>query len=582
MKRLQLGRFGLSTQMFLMIFALSMLVFVPASLISYIVAETKLEKRMTQDAFSLVNLTLNRINVYIDNAQNLMFSILAAQNLSVEGRDDLIAQYIDNYADNSQSVAQTIYHIAPSGKVISNRQIYYDIMGNPMLQTLAGNAGRNFGGLSWSQPYHSPLSGNTVAVVQPVESKSRENLGVLIVELNLSAIKNNLDRQLLERGRTYVLMTADGSVITMDRSNKLLPFVSGIYQDTLTKEAIAQLAHSPEGVSEEEIGGRDLIVVKSQRSRIDWVLCTVIDSNTFYTDLKSLANIQISASVIWVLVLLLFAIFISRHFSDPIRKLIRNMSSYQRPETAYPIPITRRDEIGQLADSYNRLLLKIKALVDDVAKSEKQKNQYELSMLQSQIQPHFLYNTLACISSLAKQNRIDEVRNTISSLVNLLSFTFNKTAEMVYLSEEVEAMQMYIQIQKVRYGDIFEIEYALAQETLSMQLPKLTLQPIIENAIFHGITPKRQKCGRISVRSSLSDGRLIIQITDNGRGMSHEKIEQLMRRKTDSSGDVLTHIGLGNVNSRIRLYYGGEYGISIDSVENEWTCVSVTLPAVTP
>ena len=582
MKRLQFGRFGLSTQMFLMIFALSMLVFVPASLISYIVAETKLEKRMTQDAFSLVNLTLNHINVYIDNAQSLIFSILAAQNLSVEGRDDLIAQYIDNYADNSQSVAQTIYHVAPSGKVISNRQIYYDIMGNPMLQTLAGNAYRNFGGLSWSQPYHSPLSGNTVAVVQPVESKSRENLGALIVELNLSAIKNNLDRQLLERGRTYVLMTADGSVITMDRSNKLLPFVSGIYQDTLTKEAIAQLVHSPEGVSEEEIGGRDLIVVKSQRNRIDWVLCTVIDSNTFYTDLKSFANIQISASVIWVLVLLLFAIFISRHFSDPIRKLIRNMSSYQRPETAYPIPITRRDEIGQLADSYNRLLLKIKALVDDVAKSEKQKNQYELSMLQSQIQPHFLYNTLACISSLAKQNRIDEVRNTISSLVNLLSFTFNKTAEMVYLSEEVEAMQMYIQIQKVRYGDIFEIEYALAQETLSMQLPKLTLQPIIENAIFHGITPKRQKRGRISVRSSLGDERLIIQITDNGRGMSREKIEQLMRRKTDSSGDVLTHIGLGNVDSRIRLYYGEEYGISIDSVENEWTCVSVTLPAMTP
>ncbi|GHV39268.1 hypothetical protein AGMMS49546_11030 [Spirochaetia bacterium] len=578
-RRLRIGQLNLSTQMFIMIFVLSMVVFVPMSVISYKAAEKKLEARMTQDAFSLANLTLNRINAYIDNAQSLVFSILTSRDLSAVSQDELIAEFLINYARNNQFISQTIYYINPMGKVISNRQVYYDIMGNPMLSVLADSAYDNFGGLNWSQPYHSPLSGTTVAFVRPVESKTKEKLGVLIVELNLSDIKDSLDRQLLEAGRTYVLMTSSGNIVTLDRASSLLPFVGGVYHDALRQNAIDLLVQSPEGVSARKIDSRDLMVVKSQRNRLGWILYTVIDSGAFYRDLKSMAGIQISTTVIWAFVLLLFAIFISHYFSGPIRKLIETMSSYRNPEEAQPIPITRNDEIGRLAESYNQLLERIKNLVDDVTRSEQQKKRYELNMLQSQIQPHFLFNTLACISSLAKQNRIDEVRNTISSLVNLLSFTFDKPAERVYLSEEIEAVQMFFQIMKIRYGEIFQVKYLVSEEALNIRLPKLILQPIVENAIFCSIIPKHQTDGMIIVNAQVEHEHLVIRISDNGQGMNQEKIDQFLYRKINPrAADVFIQVGIINVDNRIRLYYGEQYGLSIASKENEGTCVSVIIP----
>jgi sensor histidine kinase YesM len=159
-----------------------------------------------------------------------------------------------------------------------------------------------------------------------------------------------------------------------------------------------------------------------------------------------------------------------------------------------------------LEESYNQLLETIKNLIGEVKYKEEEKKQYELNMLQIQIQPHFLYNTLACIGSLAKLNKIDEVRNTLSSLVNLLSFTFDKPAEIVSLSEELEAIRMYVQIQKMRFGNIFEVDFQVTGEAMKRSIPKLTLQPVIENAIVNSILPRNHK---------------------NGLGLGKEKIENL-------------------------------------------------------
>jgi signal transduction histidine kinase len=565
--------------MFIMISILSMLVFIPMSLVNYHTAKQRIESRTTGEAFSLVNLTLDKIGGSIDNAQNLAFSIAAGESFSMNNKDELIAEYIRNYISNNRLIPETIYYINAAGKVICNRQVYYDIMGNPMLDTLVEKAWDNFGNMSWSQPYHSPLSGTTVAVVYPVENKTRERLGVLIVELALDEIKETL-YQLVAKDRTYVLLTSEGRIVALDRTNAMLPLEDGYYFGDFTAETTGLLLNCSVGVSQHKIDDRDLIIVKSQRSRIGWILFNTIDRKKFNADLESLAKIQLSTGILWILLLFFFAVFISYTISKPIRKLITHMTLYRDPESASPIPIFHRDEIGQLADSYNQLLDKIKNLVIEVKETEREKKQYELNMLQNQIQPHFLYNTLACISSLAKQNHIDEVRNTISSLVNLLSFTFDKPLEIVYLTEELEAVKMYIQIQKTRYGDIFDMVFFISDAAKIKKIPKLTLQPVIENTIINSIILKHQPGCIIKLSAVVEGGNLVIKIEDNGIGLKTEMADFPDDYKTNPRAlDLYARVGMIDSDKRLKLYYGAEYGISICGDENTPPFVLLTLPA---
>jgi sensor histidine kinase YesM len=460
-------------------------------------------------------------------------------------------------------------------------------MGNPMLETLAKNAWNSFGSIRWSQPYRSPISGTTIAVVYPVEGKSMERLGVFIVEISLARIREVLDQQLVSGGRSYILMSSEGNTIAVDKNNVYLPFKNGGYfpftdnagGENLTEEGVWLLSSCREGISRVKINENDLIIVKSTRNRVGWILYSIIDQRTFYTDLDSLAKIQIGTSIIWIFILMLFAIFISHNFSTPIRDMVNSMSSYKDPETASPIRITRHDEIGALAESYNHLLERVKNLIGEVRYKEREKKDYELNMLQSQIQPHFLYNTLACIGILAKQNRIDEVRNTISSLVNLLSFTFDKPAEIVDLPEELEAIRMYIQIQRMRFGDIFDVSFQISDEAMAGKIPKLTLQPVIENAIINSILPSHKKDGVIRLEASVEGNNLIITVEDNGLGFRKENIESLENLNYNPRAlDIFTHVGMINSDKRLRLYYGPRYGISLKDKGNGKPAVIVVLP----
>jgi sensor histidine kinase YesM len=539
-----------------------------------------MESRLTNEALNIVNLTLARISSFLDNSQNLVFSITAGQNMVMSDKDNLIVEFIKNYATNNQLISETLYYINPENKVICNRQIYYDIMGNPMLETLAENAWSSFGSISWSQPYYSPISGTTIAIVYPIESKSMERLGVLVVEISLIGIREALDQQLVSGNRSYILMTSEGNIIALDRNNAYLPFSGNIGGERLLEGGTELLTSCREGISRVKLNENELIIVKSLRNRVGWTLYSIIDRKTFYTDLNSLAKIQISTSLVWIIILLFFSIFISRNFSTPIRDMVDSMASYKDPETASPIRIIRHDEIGTLAESYNQLLETIKNLIWEVRHKEQEKKEYELNMLQSQIQPHFLYNTLACIGSLAKQKRIGEVRNTISSLVNLLSFTFDKPAEIVDLPEEFEAIKMYVQIQKMRFGDIFDVSFQASDEAMTKKIPKLTLQPVIENAIINSILPSHKKDSMIRLKASVKGTNLIIIVEDNGLSLRGENIGDLENHNYNPRAlDIFTHLGMINSNKRLRLYYGPQYGISLQDSENGKPAVVVVLPA---
>jgi sensor histidine kinase YesM len=224
------------------------------------------------------------------------------------------------------------------------------------------------------------------------------------------------------------------------------------------------------------------------------------------------------------------------------------------------------------------MMERIHHLLLETKEMEMRKNQYELKMLQSQIAPHFLYNTLACISSLAKQRKIEAVRETIRALVGLLSFSFDKSGEFVTLEEEIEGLRMYAYIQTVRYGEKFILTIDAAPESLQSQILKLTLQPLVENAIFHGLAPRKVQ-GNIRIRTFVRKDRLCIIIRDNGLGMNSEQLSSIYsERRRAPSKHRFTGIGIMNVQERIRLHFGEEFGLRIASIPGVGTLIRIELP----
>jgi sensor histidine kinase YesM len=224
------------------------------------------------------------------------------------------------------------------------------------------------------------------------------------------------------------------------------------------------------------------------------------------------------------------------------------------------------------------MMERIHTLVMEMKGMEAKKKHLELGILQSQIAPHFLYNTLACISSLARQKRIDDVRETIRSLVGLLSFSFNRTSEYVTLEEELECLKRYVHIQQIRYGEQFELELLVAPQALSCRMLKLTLQPLVENAIFHGIVPTKVK-GCIRVRGRIVQGMLKLYIVDDGLGMERERCQTLLeKRDKPASSGSFTGMGVMNVHERLLIHFGQPSGLTVRSCPGKGTVVRVTLP----
>jgi len=569
---------SLSTRMFLIVFIISAIIFTFFAIHNYRSTLTTMQDQIIDSVCALNEHSLKIIDAYVNSVQNLCLLIAANKGTDAIEASQIV-HLIQNFSRTSHPVAKTIYFVDNDGSVISNRQTYYDIMGNPMLTSMIDDAKNSLTGLVWSQPYHSPVSGSTVNFTHMVVDKYKKPIGAIVVELDLDYIQNDLDRQLDRTGYAYVLMTSERNPILFGDASGLLQYDHPILRNNLMEDFIKQLDGLPSWPTMITTEGCTLLATRSQAGRFGWNLYTLIDRHVLFQSTDSLKMMYLQAGIITLSAILCVSFAFSRYFTNPIRQLNNRMKQFSSSELYEPLAIMRRDEIGQLTASYNTMLLRIQHLIDHIKEDEKEKQRLEISMLQSQIQPHFLYNTLACISSLAKQKRTDEIRLTVESMINLFSYTFNKTAELMALGEEISAIQMYVQIQKIRYGDTFDIEYMIDEEAAGLFIPKLTLQPIIENAIFHGIRPCRHR-GLIRITASVIDESLSITVYDNGTGIDPDIFSRILLNHYQQPLEKVSmnHVGLYNVNRRIALNFGDQYGISLEPAQQKGTCIKVLLP----
>jgi two-component system sensor histidine kinase YesM len=265
----------------------------------------------------------------------------------------------------------------------------------------------------------------------------------------------------------------------------------------------------------------------------------------------------------------------------PIKKLHDVTTTIARHDLETLVTTNNVDEITELGMSFNIMVGKIKELLDAKIEEHENLKKAELRALQAQINPHFLYNTLDAIIWMAEAKRMDQVVELVRVLSRFFRITLSKGKDWITVREEIEHVESYLAIQKMRYRDILDYQIDVPDNVCDGQILKLTLQPLVENALYHGIKNKRSG-GTIIVRGRRLDGDLLqIQIEDNGIGMTQERLTQIRALLEADAGDAVIGecgYGVNNVNQRIMLYYGLAYGLTIESEYMHGVSVSVVIP----
>jgi len=310
-----------------------------------------------------------------------------------------------------------------------------------------------------------------------------------------------------------------------------------------------------------------------------WTIIEEMPSSFVLSDVYR-AYIIISIIIgICFLISLVISYLVAGKVSKPLLDLCDSLNQVKEGNFDVVSKVAGYDEINLLKSSFNGMAQEIKKLLEDIKNKEAYKRRIENDLLRAQINPHFLYNTLFSIKCLAETRRPEEVSEMISALIDFLKMTLRKDADLICLSEEFIITEKYLVLQQMRYGDKLSFEFEPDEKTTQCMVPALILQPIVENAIFHGIEAKNEM-GIIVISSEIQNERLIISISDDGAGMNEDTLERVIDTCTNKEYTRNESIGIANVSGRIKVDFGNEYGLHIESEAGIGTTVTIELPII--
>ena len=395
--------------------------------------------------------------------------------------------------------------------------------------------------------------------------------GVLLVDMGFSGIEQ-VCRDVELAGGGYIYLTdAEGELIYHPRQQL-------IYAGLETENNLAAAA-LPDGVHTETFEGERRLVAVKTVGYTGWKLVGVVPrggaSDDGYTFLFGLAMLLFSA---FLMALLNFRI--SARISDPIRRLEQSVKELEAGAQEVAIREDGCYEVRRLAHSIASMVSTMRHLMDDIILQEKRKRRSELEVLQSQINPHFLYNTLDSVIWMTEAGRYDEAIQMVTSLARLFRIALSRGRSFIPLADELEHARHYMTIQQIRYQDKFTASVTAEEGVEGLYTLKLIVQPLLENAIYHGMAGCEED-GRITVTARRDGNDLVIDVADNGTGMPPEVVERLLDESQPQTRSSGSGIGVRNVHRRIRLTFGEQYGLEVFSEPDEGTTVRIRLPALT-
>ena len=382
-----------------------------------------------------------------------------------------------------------------------------------------------------------------------------------------SILSDNLS---LEGSVSYIVNERDSIVATSD------PSLSGIYQ--LDYDTIRASFMSSNNFIERNILDTKIYAGFYSISNTDWFMVTILPSPPLIHESNRLM-IQIALIYAVFLVLaLIFANVLAHSITGRLSSVIRQMQTVRHgPPTPMESP-QAHDEIGDLIDTYNYMTRKMEELMKTQAKAAEDLRIAEFNSLQAQINPHFLYNTMDMINWMALQGQTDEISHAVQSLSRFYKLTLSRKKGISTIARELEHVTIYVQLQNMRYHDSIELITDIPDELSEYQIPKLTLQPVVENSILHGILEKESKSGTIVITGWMENEDVVLLVSDDGVGIPPEILSTILSGNGNSQSGG-TNIAVYNTHRRLQILYGSDYGLTYSSKPGEGTEVEIRFPA---
>lgn len=324
-----------------------------------------------------------------------------------------------------------------------------------------------------------------------------------------------------------------------------------------------------------KLNSKDVAVLSKYLPTYNFNIVGIIDKNIILNEVYNTSQIYF-VTIIIAFIFLIITFFTIRRTTNPISTLSYKMSQVKNGDFKNYVQVKGSSEVRDLSSTFNSMLDDLNSYMNEKMTMEKEKRKAEIHALQMQINPHFIYNTLSSVKWLIWQDDTDKSIKTIDAFISLLRNTISNKNEMITINEEIENLKNYVLINHIRYGDNIKVNFFIMPQCEKYIIPKLILQPFIENSFFHGFVDKDS--GFIHVFITEQNGNIICEIIDNGIGISKDNISNILHSSSNKSNHF-TSIGINNVNDRIKLLYGDKYGVTITSELNTGTTVKIIIPA---
>ncbi len=420
-------------------------------------------------------------------------------------------------------------------------------------------------------------------------NRTNQDIGTVVIKLKADEFLNFNQDEILQSGWTLFFL---------DENNSLIQNSSAVFDEQKKRELFE--AFNDDNYIEKnekniELSGEKYYIRIYPADILSGNIISIVPVNLLSQKIKAVERRQYIIMFLSVLVLFVPFLLIIRNFLKPMKEIVFLMESIgggNRKMLKQRIP--RREgsvEIDILTESFNSMMDEINALTDNLAKSysslyemKLETKKSELAHLRSQINPHFLYNTLESIKGIAAEENVPRISTITTALGNMFRYSI-KGSDMVPLKDEISIIESYVMIQKVRFEDRFDVTYEFDKRIIDWLIPKMLLQPLVENAIYHGLE-KMTSPGHLYIGGTISDeGDMLLWVKDDGYGISQDRLEKVQNalKYLDSVNEFSSEsnkdsIGLENVNQRIRLMFGSDYGVTIESAEKKGTSVEIRIP----
>lgn len=521
-------------------------------------AQTNSEQSVTQVLNTIENYsndTLNKMNnmTKIINESTDIAGIKEHMETMVNINEDIVSIIIYDMEGNildyqgNASLKKNISHNLSFDKALFSSNSDY-VITSPHVQNLFE------GNYPW-----------VVTVCQKQWSSSYDKLVYVAMDIRFVSMARYIDDVGIgEHGYCFIVNKNDDLVYH--------PLQQLIYLD-IKDEKINEVIHYREGNT---INNGVIYTVKDV-SKFDWRVVGVSYVNELVDDKATTA---IELIIVIALIVMVFAIIVlfvlSKKLTKPVRSLVDAMSTFEKNAVDFKYnPVRCASEFNKLSSSFEHMVIQIQELMEKVKNEEIALRKTELKALQAQINPHFLYNTLDSIQWMCEEEKTEDAITMVGALAQLFRISISKGYELIPIEKEIQHAKNYLVIQSYRYKDQFTYHFDIDEEVLPYLCNKITIQPIIENALYHGISRMVDE-GEISITVRKTGDDIIMKIKDNGIGMSEEQVENILKKeRTDSKG-----IGVKNVNDRIKIYFGEDYGIVVQSELDVGTMITIKIPAV--